>query len=161
MQQILDQTRYKTIPRTLIFLIRDSQILLLKYSNDKRAWGGLLNGIGGHIERGEDPLKAALREIQEEVGLVPQALRYCGSLFVDATGELGISIFVFMGKCSAEEIKASAEGEAMWVERDQLASQSTLADIPQLLDLTFASYESGRPFSAHSSADGEIETTHA
>lgn len=159
MQKVLDKTRYKTIPRTLIFLTHQNQVLLLKYSEDKGPWAGLLNGLGGHIERGEDPLKAALREIHEEVGFVPSHLRYCGSLFVDADADVGISVYIFMGPCSWQEIKSSAEGEPVWVKIEQLPSQRTLPDVPQLVDLAFASYESGRPFSAHSSADTGIQIT--
>ena len=78
--------RYALIPRVLIFLIRDNQVLLLKGSEDKRLWANRFNGIGGHIEPGEDPLSAAYRELFEETGLfrdkTNKAVREINSLVV-------------------------------------------------------------------------------
>ncbi len=61
--------RYQVIPRSLIFVRRGEQVLLLKGAAHKRLWANLYNGIGGHIERGEDALSAARRELAEESGL--------------------------------------------------------------------------------------------
>ena len=61
--------RYQVVPRTLIFIRNDDEILLIKGAKDKKIWPGLYNGIGGHLERGEDPLSAAHRELFEETGL--------------------------------------------------------------------------------------------
>lgn len=62
--QRVNLDRYSLVPRTLSFLIQDDQILLLKLN--RGAWSGLYNGIGGHIEQGEDPLSAARREVEGE-----------------------------------------------------------------------------------------------
>ena len=52
---------------TLLFVIRDGQILLI---HKKRGLGhGKINGPGGRLEPGETPLEAAIREVQEEVGM--------------------------------------------------------------------------------------------
>ena len=67
--QMVLSDRYTIIPRTLIFLICGKNVLLLKGALNKRLWAGLYNGVGGHIERGEDILTAAQRELQEETGL--------------------------------------------------------------------------------------------
>ena len=50
------------IPRTLIFLTCRDLVLLLKGAPHKRLWANRYNGIGGHIERGEDVLTAAQRD---------------------------------------------------------------------------------------------------
>jgi len=60
--QRADPDRYTLVPRTLTFLFQADQVLLLKV--DRGGWAGLYNGIGGHLEQGEDPLTAAVRELR-------------------------------------------------------------------------------------------------
>jgi len=55
-----------TIPRTLCFITHGSDVLLMKRGEHTRIFPGRYNGIGGHLERDEDPLTGALREITEE-----------------------------------------------------------------------------------------------
>jgi 8-oxo-dGTP diphosphatase len=57
------------IPRSLIFVTRPGKVLLIKGHPRKRLWANRYNGIGGHIEYGEDLVKAAERELLEESGL--------------------------------------------------------------------------------------------
>ena len=61
-QRIL-QGRYQVVPRSIILLIKNHQVLLQLGSSDKKIFPDHFNGIGGHIERGEDILVAARREL--------------------------------------------------------------------------------------------------
>src|SRR5512139_3317745 len=96
--QGVDPTRYTLIPRTLIFLTRGDRVLLLKGAANKRRWAGLYNGIGGHLERGEDVLGSARRELAEETGLDCPGLWLCGTVIVDTGESPGISVFVLHGE---------------------------------------------------------------
>ncbi|WP_241998087.1 NUDIX domain-containing protein [Kribbella sp. VKM Ac-2500] len=65
-----------------MFLVRDGQVLLL-YRKGSRAIDDSWVGIGGHLAPGEidDPAAGVLREVEEEIGVVPDqicdlALRY-------------------------------------------------------------------------------------
>lgn len=67
---------------TSIFLVRDRQVLLL-YRRGSRAIDDSWVGVGGHLDPGEldDPTAGVLRELEEELGVVPDqlgdlALRY-------------------------------------------------------------------------------------
>ncbi len=51
---------YTVYPRTLVFLIRGDEVLLIRRHAGARLFPGLFNGVGGHMERGEDVLSAAL-----------------------------------------------------------------------------------------------------
>ena len=57
---------------TLVFLRRDDEVLL---AMKKRGFGaGNWNGVGGKVEAGEEVRAAAVREVQEEIGVTPLAL---------------------------------------------------------------------------------------
>ncbi len=53
---------------TLAFIICNNEVLLLKRA--KNPFLGLLNGVGGKIEDGEDKHDAIVREIHEETNIV-------------------------------------------------------------------------------------------
>ena len=87
--------RWLVIPRTLCFVTHGDDVLLLKRASHKRVYPGLYNGVGGHLERDEDPLTGAVREIQEETGLELASVRFYGAIHVDAGASNGILVFVF------------------------------------------------------------------
>jgi NADH pyrophosphatase NudC (nudix superfamily) len=56
--------RYTAYPRTLTFLLQGGDdVLLIQRSPNARLFPGLFNGVGGHVERGENVLSAARREV--------------------------------------------------------------------------------------------------
>src|SRR5512142_3513849 len=97
--------RYKIIPRTAIFLRSGDSYLLLKGSQAKKIWPGRYNGIGGHIDRGEDVIASAKRELLEETGLEAD-LWICGTVIVDA-GEIGIGLYVLSGEATGGSLRES------------------------------------------------------
>lgn len=137
--QGISNDRFTVIPRTLVFITQGSQVLLLKGSMNKRLWANQYNGIGGHIERGEDLLSSARRELKEEAGLEGMDLWLCGTALIDAGKPTGICIFMFRGESKGEEITNSDEGELAWIETDKLADYPLVEDLkiilPRLLEL--------------------------
>ena len=145
--------RYTLIPRTLIFLTHQDHILLIKGAPHKRLWANLYNGIGGHVERGEDLLTAAKRELVEETGLTDVKLWLCGTITIDTNDNPGIVIFVFRGDCVAGELKESIEGTLAWVSLDHVFSLPLVEDLYQLLPRVLKTPIDSRNFSALYSYD--------
>jgi len=106
---------------TLLFLFDKAagRVLLI---HKKRGLGkGKINGPGGRLEPGETPLRAALRETREEVGVIVPDAEFCGLLrfhFTDGYDLLG-------------HVFRAAEWEGEPIETDEAAPEwFPLAAIP-------------------------------
>ena len=149
--QGVTRDRYTVIPRTAIFLRRGDSYLLLKGAPTKRLWANQYNGLGGHIDRGENVLAAAQRELLEETGLHVD-LWLCGTVIVDA-GETGICLFLFSGECLEGEPQPSPEGTAEWVAYEAISELPVVEDLPVLLAKIHHMRRGDAPFFAWSHYD--------
>jgi len=57
---------------------------------------------GGHFERGETPLKAAVRELYEETGLKPEDMDYLGEKTVTSRDGKEITVYSYKAVCDGE-----------------------------------------------------------
>ncbi len=153
--QGIHSNRYMLIPRTLIFVIRGDEVLLIKGGPHKRLWANLYNGIGGHIERGEDVITAARRELKEEAGLIVLDLRLVGTILVDASVSTGVGIYVVRGDFLGGETRSSEEGKLEWVKLLDLDGLPLVEDLGVILQRIISMRASDAPFSARSYYDAD------
>jgi 8-oxo-dGTP diphosphatase len=152
-EQGADFSRYTFIPRTLIFIFRENYVLLLKGANTKRLWGGRYNGIGGHIEKGEDIITSAYRELREETGLTSPQLFLCGVLSIDTGINPGVFVFIFKGECTETSLGITREGSLHWVEISEIDNLPVVPDLPLLLPKILAFSPGSEIFYAHTLYD--------
>ena len=134
---------------TLLFVIRDGEILLIR---KKRGLGaGKINGPGGRIEAGESPLEAAIREVQEEVGVTPTDIREHGELCFQFVDGYGIHVHVFAAAGCQGEVRESDEALPIWTPLAEIPYHEMWADdviwLPWLLE--------GKRFSGRFLFDGD------
>jgi 8-oxo-dGTP diphosphatase len=66
--------RFQVVPAAYVLLLRGSEVLLQLRQNTGYRDGHWATAAAGHVERGESVLAAALREAEEEIGVVPAEL---------------------------------------------------------------------------------------
>ncbi|MBL8050042.1 MAG: NUDIX domain-containing protein [Anaerolineales bacterium] len=152
-EQGITKDRYMLIPRTAIFVRKGDEYLLVKGALTKRLWAGKYNCLGGHVERGEDVISSARRELKEEAGITAD-LWLCGTVIVDA-GDIGVCLFVICGENAQGEITESNEGKAEWVKKEAVLHLPVVEDLPILIERIHSMNQNDPPFSARSFYEDE------
>lgn len=131
--------RYQVTPRTLCFIRCGDDVLLLKGAPHKRIWANRYNGLGGHVERGEDVLAAVLREVREEAGVEPRDVRLAAVVHVDAGDPgFGVLFFIFTGRADDGTVTESSEGTLEWHPLSALPVAQMAPDLPVVLPRVMA-----------------------
>lgn len=125
-------------PFTLIYLIQDDQVLLMKRHASKKLLGSKLLGLGGKVEKNEDLLTSAKREFFEETGLKLKDPILKGTYTWIDNDFIGISHLIVASKYDGELKAESEEGTLAWYEIDKLYDLKDLAEyqknfLPQIL----------------------------
>lgn len=134
---------------TLIFVIKDGQILLIR---KKRGLGaGKINGPGGRIDPGETPEQCAIREAQEELHITPREVTFAGELFFQFTD--GYSLHGFVYRAGDYDGTPTETGEAapLWTPLNRIPYPEMWADDEYWLPHMLA----GRRFSGRFLFDGD------
>lgn len=110
----------------LCFIVQQGRILLIE---KKRGLGaGKVNGPGGRIEAGETRLQAALRETEEEVGVVPLEVRESGVLSFQFTDGYALHCTVFRAEGYSGEFRETEEAKPFWSDLDSIPFDRMWAD---------------------------------
>ena len=153
--------RYTVYPRTLTFLLQGGDVLLIQRSPNARLFPGLFNGVGGHVERGENVLSAARREVHEETGLDVSNLMLRCLLHVDEGADRpGVLVLVFVGHVQRRDVIDSGEGTLHWVPLERIEELNLVPDLPPILARILTLPASESPMYARSSISPDGNTLH-
>jgi len=158
-QGIRENERHTVVPRTLVFVIAERHLLLLRGSPQKRIWPNQLNGIGGHLEPDEHPLEGALRELSEEAGLELHDLELRGLIHLADTNsrrsDPGVLLFVYVGEAPSRAVQPSSEGTLEWHPLEALPYDDMVPDLPHLLPLLLDQQHAGKLVYGHYAPDSD------
>jgi len=128
------QNRWLAIPRTLCFVFNDNNILLMKRAPTRRIFPNRYNGLGGHVERGEEPLQGVIREVKEESGLSVYNVHLRGIHHIDAGQDTGIMMYIFTAWSDGRAVMGDErEGTLHWIPRDDVLKLDLVEDLPLVL----------------------------
>jgi 8-oxo-dGTP diphosphatase len=103
---------------TLLFLEQNGRVLLIRKRRGHGA--GKINGPGGKPDPGESPLNCAVRETEEEVGIVPRGVRLAAVLkFLDLEDDDWLG-YVYRADQYQGEPRTTAEAIPAWYAADAL-----------------------------------------
>jgi 8-oxo-dGTP diphosphatase len=110
---------------TGMYLLKDDKILFLvrEKKNDTRHVQGMYLPIGGHVELGESIEECAVREVQEESGIVVNKINLRGVMNIrgQAQGDTDMVLFLFTSSDFQGEAVTGNEGHFEWVEKEKLS----------------------------------------
>jgi len=139
---------------TLLFVVRRGEVLLIR---KKRGLGaGKLNGPGGKLDAGETPLAAAIREVQEEVGVTPIGVEQRGEIRFLFSDGLSIEGYVFTASECLGEPRETDEATPRWVPLDRIPWAEMWADDVHWLPWLLA----GHRFRGRVLFDGDVLLDH-
>lgn len=139
---------------TLAFVLRGDEILLIR---KKRGLGaGKINGPGGRLDPGESALDCAVREVTEELHVVPRQLEHGGTLLFQFVDGYALHVEVFRAAAHDGEARETDEAIPLWTPKDAIPYGEMWADdflwLPHLL--------AGRFFRGRFLFDGDTMLDH-
>lgn len=97
-----------------LFSTNEEEVALIHKARPK--WQkGKLNGIGGHIERGEKPLAAMRREFHEETGVMVRRWKHFCTLSGSGYGHDGTWTVYFYTAKGSEALRSTTDEAIVWL----------------------------------------------
>jgi dATP pyrophosphohydrolase len=111
----------------VVFRIQGSaEFLVLQRSDDEKVYPGLWQIVSGGIDAGERAHEAAVREVNEEIGLFPQKLYntpLTNMFYVPANDAVNLSPVFAVRIDASDRVSLSAEHKGFrWLEREKAVS---------------------------------------
>ena len=131
-------------------MVRGGEILLIR---KLRGLGkGKVNGVGGKVDPGEEPIEAAIREFEEEVLAHPVDVVKLGEIGFDDSEGVSLLIHVFRAEGVCGTPDATDEAIPLWASLDAIPYEEMWADDP----LWLRHVVSSQPFRAFAKFEGDV-----
>ncbi|MDX8388837.1 MAG: NUDIX domain-containing protein [Ghiorsea sp.] len=134
----------KNIPNAVISLVavlnEHNQVLLLKRGSDVHC-PNVWSFPGGKVEEKEEPLKAAIRELEEEVGIKGKLWRHIGK-HTHVYDDKSLFFVFFFCRYTANKIQ-QVESEYMWLDLSKLHEVVMPAANKKLIEMLLQCHQEG------------------
>src|SRR5258706_15315790 len=110
----------------------DGQVVLLKRADSHQTNPGQWCFVTGYVEEGESPRNAAIRELEEELGVKATPVLDGAVVNVALSPELQLDVYPFLFETASIEVVLDREHSAfVWIMPSELGEYET---VPQLVD---------------------------
>lgn len=110
------------VETVLVYIENNHSYLMLHRTKKKDDLnGGFWIGVGGHIEEGETPDEALVREVKEETGLTLLGYKKRGCVYF-SNGDEEEMIHLYTSSFFKGDLIECDEGELNWIDIDRLSS---------------------------------------
>lgn len=122
-----------------IFIKKDEKYFLLKRSQDKKFAPWFVHPFGWKVEHNENPYEAAVREIQEEVGIEVSNLKLeavITELQPNKAHDENRTIYHFSAEYLSWDIKSTDpyDGEWIWLTPEEIKKQQLFPSVTAIID---------------------------
>jgi len=128
----LANKKEETSIRTAVMVIKNSEgkTLILQRSSTAKWEPNKWNLPGGHIEEGESPKDAAIRECKEESGIIPTDVRFV-EVFDDVGG---YDIHAYVGKIDSNKVVINFESsDYAWITSEEISDYDCVDMVGKML----------------------------
>ncbi|WXG45134.1 MAG: NUDIX pyrophosphatase [Candidatus Atabeyarchaeum deiterrae] len=120
------------------FVTCKGKVLILKRSQKVRTYGGRWAAVSGYLEKGEDPLDRAFRELSEEVGLLREDVELVRKgepiSVADSESNLNWIVYPFLFNSKTNEVRIDWEhDEYKWINPEDLRNYETVPMLKEAL----------------------------
>ena len=104
------------------FIVRDGKIFVAKRAKTKKMFPDRYELVGGHIDLGESPEQALIREVKEELGLTVTVGPLVGAFTFEIDDEFKIELAYFCYPTDGTEptLNPADHSQSRWIARDEL-----------------------------------------
>jgi 8-oxo-dGTP diphosphatase len=134
---------------SLCFLIGDGKILLIHKKTGLGA--GMISAPGGRLEPGETPIEAAIREVEEEVGIITRSPKKYGELCFHFADGYTLHGTIFLARDFSGAPVETIEATPFWCSVEEIPYENMWEDDPYWLPFLLQE----RQFRAYLSYDKE------